>query len=131
MVLVSCSKVERTQKKLVGEWSIIGFKYTNASGITYNYDASGVGDFNNCDSPPCAYSFDMNYTNNQGTSVNFNQGGNYAFVEDNGEYLDLYRTYGGTSDTLKNARIILITKDDLLFEFGDLNGRYIFTMAKP
>lgn len=130
LVAVSCSKVNRTQKKLNGEWDIIGYKITKPSGLTYHYDPSGKANFGSCTGSLCEYSIDMDYQD-QGVTIDFSNNGNYEFVKEDGEYFDIYRDNGGNFDTIKDARIIMITRDDLLLEFGDLSGRHIFTMAKP
>ena len=131
VLATACSKVKKTKRKLTGEWTVLSYQFTNINGLSYFYEPSVSNfQFGNCPEKQCDYSFFMQYEN-QGSTVEFNQSGYYEFVENNGEYFELYRDNGiGGVDTLHKARIILITKDDLKAEFGDGNGRHVFIMQK-
>lgn len=127
----SCSKIKQTKRKLTGDWNVVSYKFTNINGLTYNYEPhSGNFHFGECDTDLCDYSFKMQYYN-QGVNTIFDQSGSYEFIEKNGEYYELYRNNDlGGVDTIHSARVILLTKDDLLTEFGDISGRHIFVLQK-
>lgn len=129
--LSSCSKVNRTKKKITGDWNVLSYSHTTINGLTYIYEPTSSNfQFGDCPDDACSYSFVMQYEN-QGSPVDFNQSGSYEFIEKNGEYFEMYRNNGlGGVDTIHSARIILITNDDLKAEFGDGNGRHIFVMQK-
>lgn len=131
VLVTACSKVTKTKRKLTGEWTVLSYKFTNINGLSYFYEPfTSKFKFGDCPEEQCDYSFFMQYEN-QGNTVDFNQSGYYEFVENNGEYFELYRNNGmGGVDTIHKARIILITKDDLKAEFGDGNGRHVFIMQK-
>lgn len=131
LIIMGCSKEEKAMKRLDGEWTIIAYEYLNPSGLTYKYVAGGTMSFGDGGKSLRAdYGIDMTYEGSSG-SVDFIQEGIYAFTYGDPEFVDLYRsnTMGGT-DTIEKARIIMLTKDDLLFQFLEGTGTYTFTCVK-
>jgi hypothetical protein len=107
---------------------VISFKFTNPNGLsTHHEPTSSCVIFSDCEEEVCDYSIKMLY-DDQGTIKTFDESGTYEFVKEDGEYFNLYRQNGSQIDTLYDARIILITKDDLLTEFSDENGKYVLVM---
>lgn len=129
--VLSCDKTKRTRKKLDGQWTILSYEYLNPSGLTYKYSAQGSFTFNDSSNDELSsFTIDMNYEGPSGTTP-FYEEGYYVFNQEDHEYLDLYRVNADTiTDTVPNARILLITKDDLMFEYLDSQGRKTFVMAK-
>lgn len=102
----------------------------NSNGLTQHYDPiESCIIFGDGDTEICDYSMTFSY-NDQGATVYVTQQGTYEFVKDDGEYYNLYRQNGSQIDTLSNARVILITKDDLLTEFADEAGRHTLVLQK-
>ena len=131
MVLLSaCSKVKQTKKQLAGDWEVVTYKYTNANGNSYYYDAStSVIYFDNCESDVCDYSMDIIY-DNQGVIDTLSLSGSYQFSDKKGEYYDMTVDNSLQNDTIKDARIILITKDDLLTEYKYNDGLHTLVLKK-
>ena len=126
-----CDKTKRTRKKLDGEWTILSYEYMNPSGFTYKYSAQGTFVFNDSESDELStFQVDMHYDGPAG-STPFHEQGFYKFNSDNWDRMDLYRVNSDTiTDTINDAWIVLITKDDLKFEYADNLSRMTFIMAK-
>lgn len=126
-----CDKTKRTRKKLDGEWTILSYEYMNPSGLTYKYSAQGTFIFNDSKSEDLStFKIDMNYEGPSG-STPFHEEGFYEFSSDNWDRMDLYRVNADTiTDTINGAWIVLITKDDLKFEYSDNLSLKTFIMAK-
>lgn len=115
---------------MAGEWTLAKYKYTNSSGLSYYYPASGTFDFDNCQEDTCNYQINFNYTIND-TTENKKFNGWYYFVDENAEYFDMVNIEtSGVVDTLRNGRVILITKSDMKTEFSDSTGRHTFWLEK-
>lgn len=129
VIVISCSKTEKTQNKLAGEWIVYEYKVTNLNGLTYFYPAEGTLSFKNCSENICDYFIDITY-DVQGTINSKNESGTLVLHED-GEYYDLNRqNTNGSTTVLENGRIILLTSDDLKTQFGDEFGLHQFILEK-
>jgi len=126
-----CDKTKRTRKKLDGEWSILSYEYMNPSGFTYKYSAQGTFIFNDSKSEELStFKIEMDYEGPAGSTA-FHEEGFYKFSSNNWDRMDLYRVNSDTiTDTINDAWIVLITKDDLKFEYSDNLSRKTFIMAK-
>lgn len=129
-LIAGCSKVKKTKKELNGEWQVVSYKFTNLNGLSYFYSTQeNAVTFENCDSEFCGYSIFVEYEN-QGDFDTLNFSGQYKFKDEKAEYFDMLVNNKPIIDTIKDARIILITKDDLMTEFNDDTGRHLLVMKK-
>ncbi len=128
-VLSSCNKDRKFEKELSGQWTIESYEFTNPNGLSYYYPAEGGITFNKETENSGTYTLDYTYVSGTDT-IHESESGEYNFNYDDTEHYDMYRTKNGISDTLKNARIILITKTDLRTEMGEVSGRRTFVFNK-
>ena len=130
VLLSACSKVKSTKKELDGEWEVISFKYTNFNGLSYYYPViSSSIYFEDCGSDKCPYGINIIY-DNSGITDTIDIDGTYEFLDKKAEYYNLTVSNGAPSDTISDARIILITKDDLLTEFIYKNAMHTLVLKK-
>lgn len=130
IILVGCSKTTKVHKKLAGEWTIASYKFTNSYGLSYYYPATGKFKFENCQEDTCDYDIHFNYSINDSTKSKDYQGW-YYFLDKNAEYFDMINVdTSGTIDTLHDARIVVITKNDMLMLIDDWSGRHTFVLEK-
>lgn len=130
LLLISCSKIKRTQKKLQGEWTIYSYRIIEPLGLTYWYEVNGTITFGAVEGNDDQFTYEDNYTY-QGPSgpVSVNRTGVGTFTEKTSEYYDLMLN-APSSELITNCRIILITKDDLKIEHGTPNGTHIYVLQK-
>lgn len=128
--LSACSRVKSTKKELGGQWEVVSYKYTNSNGLSYYYTAinSNVY-FDNCSDDKCPYGIEIVY-DNQGIYDTMKVAGTYQFLDKKAEYYDLTVDGGTPSDTISSARILLITKDDLLTEYIYKNAMHTLVLKK-
>lgn len=129
ILLSSCNKNVKFEKELSGDWTIESYEFTTPNGLSYYYPAEGIMTFNNESENSGTYSLDYEYISGSDT-IHESETGEYIFNYDDNEHYDMYRVKNGVSDTIKNARIILITKTDLRTEMGEVSGRRTFVFNK-
>lgn len=128
--LMGCSKYNKLEKELNGDWSIVTFEFTNPNGLSYYYPAVGNLTYEAQTETEGTFLFNYKYFNGIDTIVVY-ESGKYAFNYGNTEFYDLYRSTGATTyDTIKKARVILLTKTDLRTEMTEFNGRRAFVLEK-
>lgn len=129
LILFSCSKTNRTKKKIDGTWKAVTYQRTDNLGFSSHYDATGTFELDNCENELCNYVINVNYSNTTGSGSKI-ESGEYFFIDDEGEYFSMYRTVNGITDTVDYGRVILVTKSDLKIEYVDLQGRHIYILEK-
>ncbi len=129
LFVLGCNKVERFNKRLSGNWTIEQFQFTNQNGLSYYYPAEGEIIFTPEDDTTGKYSLDYSYVVD-GITIQNSESGRYVFAYGDQEFYDLYRTKNGIQDTIKNARVILLTKTDLRTEMTEFIGRRTFVFVK-
>ena len=114
LLLASCSRVKKSQKRIQGTWEIVSFRQTDVAGFTEFYDAVGTITFDEDTDNTFTYVEDYTY---QGTSgpVIVQRSGIGTFTNDFGmdHRLDFVLP---VPMTLNNCTFRLITKDDLKIE---------------
>jgi hypothetical protein len=128
LILVSCSKIKKTQKQLSGEWNIYSYRIIGVDGLTDYYETEGTITFEQLSDS--TFSYNENFVSQFPSGANtYLREGIGTFKEKNAEYFDLVIT-SPTGFTYEDSRIILITNDDLKLEHNDANGKHIFVLQK-
>lgn len=128
LVISSCDKIEKTEKRITGIWELIEYKYTAPTGLIYFLPSTGTIDFGSCGEHICSYSIHINYENNGGNYTKYEHG-NISFSDETTFTLDRINS-NGTITTLNYGKILLMTKDDLQLEFSDEQGLHEFILQK-
>lgn len=129
LLLSSCSKFKKLEKRLAGTWDIESLEFTNPNGLSYFYKA--VGTLSYTPNSESTGSFVFNYTYYPGTdTVEVYESGNYDFHYGDTEFYDVIRIMGQTSDTIEKARVLLLTNTDLRTEMNEVSGRRSFVLKK-
>lgn len=129
LLLSSCSKFKKLEKRLAGTWNIESLEFTNPNGLSYFYKA--VGTLSYTPNSESKGSFVFNYTYYPGTdTVEVYESGYYDFHYGDTEFYDVIRIMGQSSDTIEKARVLLLTNTDLRTEMNEVNGRRSFVLKK-
>jgi hypothetical protein len=125
----ACSKIKSTEKKMDGEWTIYTMKVTKSNGLSYYYETTGTFNFSEINDHAGKYALNMTYITPTGT-VSKNESGKFILKE-KGKYFDLYRDNpDGSITTIPDARIVLITKNDIEMLYQDNNEGFWFILEK-
>ena len=112
-----------------GEWTIYTMKVTKSNGLSYQYETTGTFNFSNFNGDEGKYALNMTYITPTGT-ISKNESGKIRLKE-KGKYFDFYRDNSDGSVTLiEDARIILITKNDIEMLYQDNNENFWFILEK-
>lgn len=122
VLLLSCSKGEKAERKLSGKWNIIQFQVTNGSGLSYYYDASGFIEMGEFVDDSSELVVDLSYVKNNDTLYK-KFSGNWIQKND-GEYFDILRKTLSVIEKIEKGRILLITKTDLKTIYTDKDTTY-------
>jgi hypothetical protein len=130
VITLSCNKIERFEKKLSGTWNIKTLEFTNPNGLSYFYPAKGSISYIDSETPgQGTYTSNYYYIIGEDT-VYVNENGSYGFNYEGTEFYDIIRENGAESDTLKKARVLVITTSDLRTEMTEVHGRKSFVLTK-
>ncbi len=129
LLTASCNKLKQTKRKLSGTWMVLNYRYQNHSGLSYDYNAEGKIQFDNCANESCPYTINFRYVAN-GVEYEVINSGDYTVLEDAEQYHLNRLNNDGTSTVLENCRIILLTKDELKTQFQDETGIHYFILGK-
>lgn len=125
LLVVACSKENKTNKKIAGTWKPVSLKIADAMGIGVYVEASGTIEFNPTTkkSKTGDYTIDISYLENSEEHILYEKG----TYEIKGE--ELIRT---TSDGfILFSKIKYVNKTDLEFEIPNINTRlFNFVLEK-
>ena len=126
LLIASCSRVKKSQKRIQGTWEIISYRQTDVAGFTEFYDAVGTITFGEDTDNSFTYVEDYTY---QGTSgpVVVQRSGIGTFTNDFGmdHQLDFVLP---VPLILSHCTFRLITKDDLKIEQLDNQFRHMLVL---
>ena len=127
--ILSCDKIKKTEKEMEGTWAIYSVKTTETTGLSYyNYNAGTItySDFNDGNG---LYSMDLTFKTSSGL-VTKHESGTISLKGD-GEFYDLVRNNSdGTTTSIIDARIILITKNDIKCYYQVDNMNFLMILEK-
>lgn len=124
LTFFSCSKTTKTEKRMDGNWTVVGYETMDHNGFTTKYNTvSGTGDFNANNEPDNTLSININYDINGNAQV-FQLDGTFSLIDD--EYYMIIRDVNGVNDTLLYNRNLILTKTDLRTAIND--GTLIHTI---
>ena len=129
ILFTACNKVKSTEKKMDGEWTIYKMKVTKSNGLSYYYETTGTFTFSDFNDGEGKYALNMSYVTPSGTILK-NEFGKIV-LKQKGEYFDLFRENAdGSIDQIIDARILLITKNDIEMLYQDNNENFTFVLEK-
>jgi hypothetical protein len=114
LLLASCSRVKKSQKRIQGTWEIVSYRQTDVAGFTEFYEAAGTITFDEDTDNTFMYVEDYTYQGASGPVI-VQRSGIGTFTNDLGmdHQLDFVHP---VPMTLNNCTFRLITKDDLKIE---------------
>lgn len=126
LLLGSCSKIKKSQRRIEGEWEIISYRQTNISGLTTFYDAVGTLTFGENTDDTFTYIENYTYEGPSGPVVVQREGiGTFTNKLGMSHRLDFLLP---TVFTLEDCTFRLITKDDLKIEQRDASFTHMLVL---
>ncbi|HIP32877.1 MAG TPA: hypothetical protein EYG86_08955 [Crocinitomicaceae bacterium] len=129
LLLFSCNKVKKVEKKIAGNWTVISYTFQNSTGLSYKYNCEGEFSFDNCSEEFCPYLFSFTYQVN-GTSTTKQSKGLYQIEKDAEYFTFLRENNDGTISKLEDNRILLLTRDEFKMLIQDEDGVHHFVLEK-
>ncbi len=129
MFFFSCNKLKQTEKRIVGNWIIVGYNYVNFDGFTTEFDGTGEFIISNLSSSHGDYSLNLQYQNLISSGNKIESG--KIQLNQNGENYRLDRINpNGTITSNDSGTIKFLNKTQMETFFNDEFGTHYLVLSK-
>jgi len=126
LLFASCSKVKQSKKRIEGEWEIISYRTTNASGLTHYYETTGTITFG--DDTDSSFTYNENFVYEGASGIISRQRSGIGTFINGSAYNHRLEIFAPSVFTLSESTFRLITKDDLKIEQRDSQFTHTFVL---